>query len=332
VKTLVTGGGGFLGRAIVEELLDRGDTVSVLSRSRYPDVEALGATGVAMDLSKPCPDLIAVLSDVDTVFHVAAKAGIWGDRDSYWSINVGGTKRLLEASIQAGVTRFVYTSSPSAVFSGQDEIGLTESDCQYPERYLTHYPESKAAAEQIVLAANGRDLATTVLRPHLIWGPRDPHLVPRLLARGRAGRLRIVGSGTNRVGLTYVDNAAHAHVLAADVLCPTSANAGKAYFITDDDPVVLWEWVNRLFVALSVPPVTRRVSAKMALNAGGMLEWIWRVFRLGGEPPMTRFMARQLATHHYYDLSAARADFGYSERVGPSVGWDRMIEWFVDKE
>ena len=136
-----------------------------------------------------------------------------------------------------------------------------------------------------------------------------------------------MGSGTNKVGITYVDNAAWAHLLAADVLAPGSANDGRAYFITDDEPVTLWPWINELFQAVGVPPITKRISTGMAVQAGAAAEWVWRTFGREGEPPMTRFVARQLSTHHYYDLSAARADFGYHQKVDPKVGWERMIAW-----
>lgn len=328
MKALVTGGGGFLGRAIVEQLLARGDAVTILSRRRYPEIESLGASGMAVDLSADVPDLAEKLAGFDVVFHVAARAGVWGKKSDFFSINVEGTRRILSAAQQAGVPRFVYTSSPSAVWSGADEDGLSESDCPYPTDYLAFYPESKAVAERLVLEASASGFATTALRPHLIWGPRDPHLVPRLLERGRAGRLRIVGGGRNRVGITYVDNAAHAHLQAADVLAPGSANAGKAYFITDDAPVVLWEWVNTLFAALDVAPVTRRVPVGIARLAGAVLEWIWRAFSRPGEPPMTRFVAGQLSTHHHYDLSAAQRDFGYAMKVDPDEGFRRMVAYF----
>lgn len=328
MKALVTGGGGFLGRAIVEQLLARGDAVTILSRRRYPELEAQGAAGMAVDLSADVPDFAAKLSGFDVIFHVAARAGVWGEKDDFFSINVEGTRRILSAAQQAGVAKFIYTSSPSAVWSGADEDGLSEADCPYPTEYLAHYPHSKAVAERLVLEASAPGFATTALRPHLIWGPRDPHLVPRLLERGRAGRLRIVGAGANRVGITYVDNAAHAHLLAADALAPGSANAGKAYFITDDAPVVLWEWINTLFAALDVAPVTRRVPVRVARLAGSILEWVWRTFSRPGEPPMTRFVAGQLSTHHHYDLSAARSDFGYAMKVDPAEGFRRMVAYF----
>ncbi|MEL6346013.1 MAG: NAD-dependent epimerase/dehydratase family protein [Myxococcota bacterium] len=330
MRALVTGGGGFLGRAITEMLLQRGDAVTILSRSRYPEVEALGATGVAHDLSTDAPGLEQILDGVDVVFHVAAKAGVWGPRDRFWSINVDGTRRLLDAAKAAGVGRFVYTSSPSAVWSGDDEVNLSEADCPYPETYLTTYPETKATAEKMALAENRDGFLTTSLRPHLIWGPRDPHLIPRLLDRGQKGRLRVVGEGKNKVGITYVDNAAWAHLLAADELSGEAKNAGKAYFITDDEPVDLWPWINDLFTALDIPTVTKRISTANAVRAGAAAEWIWRTFGRAGEPPMTRFVARQLSTHHHYDLSAARNDFGYHQKIDPKLGWDQMIQWFKE--
>jgi len=327
MNAVVTGGGGFLGQRIVARLRHRGDAVTVVSRNRYPAVEAMGATSVSVDLTEDSEALVSLMDGVDVVFHVAALAGIWGKRETFFSINTEGTRRVIEACQRAGVPRLVYTGSPSATWSGENEAGCTEAECPYPETFLAHYPASKAAAEQLVLAANCPEFATTSLRPHLIWGPDDPHLLPRLLARGRQGRLRIVGEGKNQVGITFVDNAAHAHILAADALAPGSANAGKGYFITDDVPVVLWDWINEVFSRSGVAPVTKKISAARAEWAGGVLEWIWRMGHLSGEPPMTRFVARQLSTDHHYDLSAARQDFGYAQLVADDEAFEKLIDW-----
>ena len=329
MRALVTGGGGFLGKNIVKQLCSRGDDVTILARSRYPEVEALGASAVQFDLSNKS-GLEGVLDGIDVVFHTAAKAGVWGSKKSFWSINVDGTKNLLEASRHAGVKKFVFTSSPSAVWNGGDESNLGEEDCPYPQKYLAFYPESKAIAEKMVLAANTPDFLTTALRPHLIWGPEDPHLIPRILER--ANKLRIVGAGTNRVGLTYVENAAHAHLLAESSLVDGSPNAGKAYFITDLESVVLWEWINNLLIALGRRPVTRRIGVKTAYRIGSVLEWVYRLFALKGEPKMTRFVAKQLACSHYYDLSAARNDFGYHELVSAEVAWKNTINYFTSRK
>jgi len=331
MHALVTGGGGFLGRAITEQLLARGDTVTILSRGRYPEVEALGAKGVQCDLSAPGDTLVNTLRDVDIVFHVASKTGVWGPRESFFSANVTGTRNLLAAAKAAGVSRFVYTSSPSATFDGKDAEGKTEAQAPYPDHFEAPYPESKAVAERAVLEANTADFATTALRPHLIWGPRDPHILPRLITRHKQGRLMRIGAGQNKVGITFIDNAAVAHLQAADVLAPGAPNAGKAYFITDLDPVSLWPWINGFITGVGLPPIQRSVSAGFAKFVGGVLEWVWRTFNRPGEPPMTRFVAAEMATSHWYDLTGARTDFGYAPLVGPEDGLERAISWAKDE-
>lgn len=327
MKALVTGGGGFLGRAIVEQLLARGDEVTILSRSQYPEVEAMGAQGVQLDLTEK-EGLVGALQGHDVVFHVASKTGVWGPREQFMRINVEGTRNLLEACRAAGVSRMVYTSSPSATFDGSDAVNATEADCEYPSHFEADYPESKAIAEQLVLEANDGELATTSLRPHLIWGPRDPHILPRLIARRQQGRLARVGDGLNKVAITYIDNAAAAHLQAAEVLAPGSKNAGRAYFVTDETPVVLWQWIDQVLTDVGLSPVEKSVSVGLAHSLGAVLEWVWRLFRLGGEPPMTRFVAAELAASHWYDLSAARNDFGYAPVTDPLEAMARTIASF----
>ncbi|MCB9680753.1 MAG: NAD-dependent epimerase/dehydratase family protein [Alphaproteobacteria bacterium] len=330
MKALVTGGGGYLGKAIVRQLLDRGDAVVVVGRSAYPEVTAWGATCVPVDLSTDDPALVRACEGVDVVFHVAALPPYAAKPDVFVATNVGGTERVVAACRAAGVPRLVFTSTPSATFDGTDAEGVTEADCPYPDRYETPYAETKARAEQHVLAAHGADLLTTALRPHLIYGPEEPHMLPRLIQRNRAGRLRIIGDGTNRVGLTYIDNAAAAHLQAADALAPGSAHGGKAYFVTDPEPVVLWDWIHALFVGVGEPPLRRHVSLGAARAAGTVFEGIWSLFGLSGVPPMTRFVASQLATSHWYDLSGGRADFGLHAPVSGDDGLARTIAWFRD--
>lgn len=325
MKALVTGGGGFLGKKIVEMLIARGDSVTMLARSEYPELKALGVQTLQLDITNPS-GLADACTGMDVVFHVAALAGVWGDRAKYFSINVDGTRNMLDAAKKAGVKKFVYTSSPSAVWSGKDKENVTEEDCPYPTSFLTDYPESKAVAEQLALAANCPEMAVCALRPHLIWGPGDPHLIPRIL--DRYDRLRIIGDGKTKVGICYVDNAAHAHILAADKLDIGSAHAGKAYFITDIEPIVLWEWLNVVLARLGKKPITRKIPASLAYNVGAVMEFVWKTFGIQGEPFMTRFVARQLSSSHYYNLQNAIQDFGYQELVDPKEGFERMVAYF----
>lgn len=320
MRALVTGGGGFLGRAIVARLRSRGDEVTVLARRPQPDLDV---RLVLADLT----DRVAVqqaCQDQDCVFHVAAKAGLWGSWSEYFDSNVVGTRNVLEGCRSAGVRRLVYTSSPSVTFDGRDHCGADER-LPYPESFLNFYSETKAMAEQEALAANGPELATVALRPHLIWGPGDPHILPRLVRRARAGRLVRVGPGGNRVDVTYVDNAAQAHLLAADRLEPGSPLAGKAYFLSNGEPVELWPWIDDMLGRLGAPPVRRTIPLGAAQLLGSLLEWLYRLARLPGEPPMTRFLAAQLGTSHWYDIAAARRDFGYQPEVSVAEGMERVV-------
>lgn len=329
---LVTGGGGFVGTALVKQLRARGDEVRTLARGDYPHLAELGATHMRADLSDASA-VAAACEGVDTVYHVAAKAGIWGPYKDYYRANVMGTQAVLAGCRAHRVPRLVYCSTPSVIFGdGKPHDGPVDESTPYPPRYLSHYGTTKGEAERAVLAANGKDgLVTVALRPHLIWGPGDPHILPRIIERARNGRLRIIGDGTNIVSFTYVDNAAHAHVCAGDALRehgPDSPAAGKPYFVGQAEPIRVWEWINQILTALDVPPITKRVSVGTAMRLGAVLEFMWTAFRLGGEPPMTRFVAGQLSMSHSYRIDNARRDLGYEPLVSDAEGFERTIAHF----
>ncbi|MGD2110896.1 MAG: NAD-dependent epimerase/dehydratase family protein [Phycisphaerae bacterium] len=329
MKALVTGGGGFLGTRIVQMLAARGEEVVVFGRSRYPHHERSGIVTIQGDL-RDADAVDRACQGMDVVFHVGAFAGIWGPRRLFRDINVSGTRHVLNSCQMGGIRRLVYTSSPSVVFGDEPLCGVDES-YPYPDRFLAHYPETKAHAEQMVLAANGGTLATVALRPHLIWGPGDPHLLPRLVARARAGKLMQVGDGENRVDITFIDNAARAHILAADALAPDAACAGRAYFISQGEPVVLWPWLNEVLAAVGVPPVKKRISFRKAHWIGAVFEGVYRALGARSEPPMTRFVAAQLAKSHYFDISAARRDLGYEPIVATAEGLRPTVEYLAER-
>jgi 2-alkyl-3-oxoalkanoate reductase len=318
---LVTGGTGFLGRRIVERLLEQGRSVSVLARNPAPELEARGVRFIRASLDD-ADAVRAACRGIDTVFHVAAKVGVWGRYDDFFRANVLGTRALLAGCSEHGVARFVHTSTPSVVYNG---LPLSDADEALPLTTAcpSPYPLTKAIAEREVLAANSPTLRTVALRPHLIWGVGDPHLVPRILDRARAGRLRIVGEGRNRVDMVHVDNAADAHLLAETAL--DGLAAGRAYFITNGEPVVLWDWINELLTALGEPTVKRHISLGAASAIGAACEAAWRVLPLKGEPPMTRFIAAELAKDHWFSLAAARRDLGYTPRISMAEGTAELV-------
>ncbi|MFM8275279.1 MAG: NAD-dependent epimerase/dehydratase family protein [Gemmata sp.] len=325
MRALVTGGGGFLGGAVVRLLRARGDAARSFTRSRYPWLDELGVEQALGDLARPA-DVERAVAGCDVVFHVAAKAGVWGRYADFYSTNVTGTQNVIAACKSQGVRRLVYTSTPSVVHAGRDNEGANES-LPYPKRFEAAYSETKAKAEKAVLAANGPDLATVSLRPHLIFGPGDPHLIPRIVAAAKAGKLKRIGSRQVKADVTYIDNAAQSQLDAADRLDIGAPPAGKAYFISNGEPVELWPFIARVLDEAGAPPVTKRVSAWKARLAGRVFEWAygWLPF-LSGEPPMTRFVAGQLSTSHWYDIGAARRDLGYEPKVTVEEGLKRLGE------
>lgn len=333
MKYLVTGGGGFLGRYIVEQLQKDQHQIRVFCRGNYPELVELGVELFQGDIRNE-KEVTDACEGIDGVFHVAAIPGVWGPWEMYHSINTVGTENILKACKDKGIQKLVYTSSPSVIYDGKEHRNLNEN-YPYPEEYLCHYPHSKALAEKAVLKANGQgNLATCSLRPHLIWGPRDNHLIPRLIQKALSGRLRIVGEGNNLISMSYVENAARAHLQAMNHLDLNSPVAGQAYFINEIEPVNLWEWINQILVQGSIDPLEKKISEKTASRIGHVLEWIYRIVRIPGEPPMTRFVAAQLAGSHYYDVSKARRDFGYQPEVSFEEAMSRLkpeVEKIVNK-
>ncbi len=324
-RVLVTGGNGFIGKALVRELMGRGIEVSVVGRNNYPELTALGVQCHRGDIRDP-DFLERVLAGQDTVFHTAAKAGIWGARREFYSINLTGTVNVIAACQKNKVPNLVYTSTPSVVFNGGNLEGADETT-PYATRPLCPYAASKILAEKEVLQSNGSHLKTVAIRPHLVWGPGDHHLVPRLLDRGKRKALKIVGTGENRVDIAYIDNVVHAHILAAENLESEGSGSGQAFFIGQDEPVMLWQWINGLFTRMNIPPVTRKVPFVLAFTAGMAMEIAYALLQVREEPKMTRFLAQQLAKSHWFHHHKAKQLLGYRQQVSTETGLERLAGW-----
>jgi len=327
MRALVIGGGGFLGRYVVEQLLERGDHVTAFGRGQYPE---LVAAGVRQIRGSVC-DFLATrraCEGADIVFHVAARTGFCGSWGSFYQVNVLGTRNVVAACYAVGVRQLVYTSSPSVVFDNRPHSGANES-LPYPERYESNYSKSKAVAERYVRQVDPFRLATVSLRPHLIWGPRDTQILPRVIARAERGRLVQVGSGRNKVDLTYVEDAARAHLLAGDALIRGRIPGGSVYFISQDEPVQLWPWINGLLARLRVPVTSRRLSLRAARAIGGVAEFTHWLLRLTREPVLTRFLASELALDHYYDITRAKTDFDYRPAYSMQDALEKTIAFAI---
>lgn len=328
---LVTGGSGFLGRAIVKQLLDEQVKVKILCRGSYPDLEKLDIEIIRGEISDI--DVIKkAVQNSDIVFHTAAKAGIDGPYSEYYRINVEGTQSLFKCAQDSGVKAFIYTSSPSVVFSHGD-IENGDETLPYPEEHHAHYPKTKCIAEKFVLTNNSDKMTTVSLRPHLIWGPGDNHLAPRLIKKAKAGKLKFIGDGKNLIDTVYIDNAATAHIQAAKVsLSDSSSIGGKAFFITNGDPRPISEIINMIIGSAGLEPVTATISPKVAWFAGAIFEFIFKVFRLKGEPPITRWVAAELSTAHWFNISLAKKLLNYNPTISIEEGQKRLEEYYNSRK
>lgn len=321
MKIFVTGGGGFLGQAIVRQLLEAGHAVVSFSRGTYKALDELGVSHIQGNLSD-YEALEKGMKGCEAIIHTASKVGMWGSYKAFYEANVKGTQNVLQACQNNGIPYLVFTSSPSVVYSGNVEGG--NENLPYPDEYDAYYPETKAIAEKAVLAANSSQLCTCALRPHLIWGPGD-HFVPRLFERQRKGQLRLVGEGEYLVDTIYVDNAASAHLLALKAMLndPTSVG-GKAYFLSQDKPITIREFMNRLLATGGFPPVAKTISPQLALAAGWILQTAHRLLKTESEPRITPFVAKQLSSAHWYDISAAKRDLDYEPVVSIEEGMEKL--------
>lgn len=328
MKTLVTGAGGFLGGAIARALIARGDAVRLLARRPVPELQALDAELALGDI-RDGESVARACDGVELVFHVAAKVGLWGPASEFEQVNVGGTRRVLEGCRRAGVPKLVFTSSPSVVFDGGDIAGVDES-APYPARFDGHYSRTKALAEEIVLESASRELETVALRPHLVWGPGDRHILPRLLEKARAGRLRRIKGCDKLVDTCYIDDAVRAHLLAAARLGFSPGISGKAYFISQGDPRPLWSVIGGLLGAAGVALEAPELPRWLAYAAAELVEGLWGLAGARSEPPVTRFLLSQLSTAHWFDISAARRDLGYAPALTIEEGLERLSRWLKE--
>ncbi len=330
MRALVTGAGGFLGAALVRKLLYEKWEVNTLQRGDYPFLIEWGANVIRGDLINK-DKVIEAMQGCDMVFHVAAKAGVWGDFVDYYQANVVATENVINACQQLGVQYLVYTSTPSVVFDGKNEIGINERT-EFPRHYFNAYQETKAIAEQKVIAANSSKLKTMALRPHLIWGPGDRHLVPRVIDRAKTGKLKLVGNGQNKVDSCYIDNAVQAHLLAAKEIMGRGRCSGKVYFISNDEPIAMADLLNKILSSAGLDEINNSVRPSIAYFVGWLLELIYSLLNIKEEPIMTRFVAKQLSTSHWFDLTAAKKELHYRPDVTIDEGMEILKQHLETQE
>ncbi len=315
MKVLVTGGGGFVGRALVLELLARGYQVVSVSRGSYPELARAGCLTVQLDIADSFEKLCEAMTGCTAVFHTAAKVDMWGAFADFFRVNVVGTANVIQAARAQGIDRLIFTSSPSVVAGSAPLRGVSES-VRYPARFSAHYPHTKALAEKLVLGANSQTMRTVALRPHLIFGPGDRHFVPTIISRAKAGRLVQVGNGRNLVDVCFIEDCVSAHICALEALGAANGDAaGRAYFISQGEPVLLWEWIRCVLSLAGAPPIKHKVphaaAELLALGAEAFCSSARLFTNQQFTPLFTRFLVHEMATDHYFDISAAARELGF---------------------
>ncbi|BEV10587.1 NAD-dependent epimerase/dehydratase family protein [Asticcacaulis sp. DW145] len=318
---LVTGGSGFVGKHLIHRLLSVGWRVRALGRSpeALAGVRNLGAEPIAGDLLDRT-SLTTAMDGVEVVFHVAAHFKLWGPMSEFRRINVDGTRNVIEEAERAGVRRVVYVSA-AAVVMGRPEAmhGATES---LPLHKMTFapYATSKAEAEEVLLAANGRcaGFSTVAIRPPFIWGPDMPAL-DHMVETVRKGQFQWVSGGRQALSTCHVDNLCHALILGAD-----RGSGGEAFFVSDGEDTTLKSFLTRLLGSRGVIPKDRNVPFGLAWALAGLMGAVWRAFRRKGEPPITRQMLRLIGKGFTIDISRARLELGYAPLISPADGMRRM--------
>ncbi|MGN8049064.1 NAD-dependent epimerase/dehydratase family protein [Curtobacterium sp. 22159] len=318
MRVLVTGASGFLGQATAAAVRDAGHDVRTFQRrpSRVP-----GVTDVLGSMTDP-DAVAAAVEGIDAVVHLAAKVSLAGDPDDFVRVNVDGTGALVAAARAAGVSRFVFVSSPSVAHTGSSLVGVDAGPAE-PDRARGDYARTKAAAELLALDADAPGFAVVAVRPHLVWGPGDTQLVGRIVDRARTGRLPLLDSGAALIDTLYVDNAASAMVAALDHAADDGVH-GNAYVVTNGEPRPVADLLAGICVASGVPAPRLHVPAGVARVAGSLVEAVWRVRPGEDEPPMTRFLAEQLSTAHWFDQRRTRRDLEWTPAVSIDEGFARL--------
>lgn len=321
MRVLVTGSTSLLGRHVVDRLVARGDDVSVFQRqvSGLDVIEHLGdvADGVAV---------AGAMSGNEAVIHVAGLASISGGWARFEATNVIGTRNVINAAREHGVSRVVQISSPSVAHAGQSLIGVSAGVAD-PDGARGNYAKSKAIAEHQALAADSPDMAVVAIRPHLIWGPGDTQLVGRIVDRARSGRLAIVGTGGALIDTTYIDNAADAAIAAVD---RAPDLGGRAFVVTNGQPRPIGELINRIVMAAGLEPPRVKVPYLAARAGGTVAEKIWDRRAIEGDPPMTSFLAEQLGTAHWFDQRETRQALEWEPQVSLAEGFKRLAAWYAE--
>lgn len=323
MKIFLTGGGGFLGSYIVKLLIEDGHEVTNIGRGDYPNLREIGVETIRGDITDK-ELLFKSMVGHDACFHVASKVAMWGNTHDFYQQNVIGTENIIESCKVNGIKYLIYTSTPSVVF-GRESITGGNEQLPYPKKTFSRYAFSKSIAEKRIIQAATKELITTSLRPHLIFGEGDKNLIPRLIESAKRGKLKIIGNGENQVDVIYVENAADAHIQALNQMISVPEEVNGQCFFIGQGPIKLWPFINKILEKYQVKPVKKKVSFRVAFIVGAIVEALLGLMRIYEvHPPMTRFVALQLSKDHYFDHKKAHQVLKWKPKISIEEGLRRI--------
>ncbi|NXC71195.1 NSDHL protein, partial [Anhinga anhinga] len=319
-KCTVIGGSGFLGQHMVEQLLEKGYAVNVFDiQKRFDNDRVQFFLGDLCDKEA----LLPALQGVSVAFHCASPAPSSDNRELFYKVNFMGTKAVIEACKEAGVQK-EHACTIISVYFGLENL-------PYAKKPIDYYTETKILQEKEVLGANdpGNNFFTTAIRPHGIFGPRDPQLVPILIQAAKSGKMKfIIGDGKNLVDFTYVENVVHGHILAAENLQEGSPLCGKAFHITNDEPVPFWAFMSRVLTGLNYDPPKYHIPYWLAYYLALFLSLVVRLLSplVTIKPTFTPMRVALAGTFHYYSCERAKRDMGYKPVVSLEEAIDKTLQ------
>lgn len=323
-KVLVTGGTGFLGKALATRLLAMGYDVSIFGRNEKigAAMQSKGMHFFKGDLGNK-QDVQLACEHQDYVIHSGALSSPWGAYQDFYTTNVLGTQNVIAGCMQAGVKRLVHVSTPSIYFDFVDRFDIKETDT-LPKRFANHYATTKYLAEQEVDQAVRHGLEAITIRPRGLFGIEDTSIIPRLIRANEKGSVPLVNGGTNIIDVTYVEN-----VVDALILCLNAPDScvGRKYNITNGEPLPMRELLAKVFASLDMKMNTIRIPYKLLYHLAHGMEKL-SVLQGGKEPIFTRYTVGVLSKSQTLDITAARKELGYTPRVRIDEGIAQFAEWW----
>lgn len=313
-KVFITGGSGFVGQNLIPLLVEQGYTVNALARSAsaIEKVEKLGAIAIKGDLDNK-QAIINGIDGAETVFHLAASVDFFAGKKALYNLHVVSTALLLEESNKAKVKSFVYLSAASVIMNGKPIKNADENFVS--DNLIDGYSITKLDAEKLVLQANSANLRTIAIRPPLIWGKGDPNILPAIIAAINKGQMQFIGGGLHKIVTCNVKNVSEALLLAEK-----SNIGGKAYFITDGEPLIFKEFIKRYVGTQGIDIPNKSVSVRNAKIIAAVMEFIWKTFHLKGHPPLYKAMVNTLGLEFITNDTKARQELGYKTFVTVEQG------------